>query len=1023
MQEHKRNVTQRLRALAESPPHADAAFKQRLTRALQQQLQSEPHPLLFNIRGRLQWHWLATGLAVLLLASGLVVNVFTARAMLTVRQGIAEVHSSPGTLLPWSKPRSGLVKSNGGVSIEEGTTIILPDDGAGELALFHGSRVELAPGTQVTLTAAQPGSFIRDSVVRMDVSSGEVRAEVTPLRSPTERFEVATPSVLVSVKGTVFCTRVITAGHSYIATDAGIVVVTLDDPEQGYPSVEVPAGYAVNAIVGMPLVVYPQHPDSLSQGSLMSSLATGNPFDLTATPSGIDASSGIEGLSSLLNPTEANQPSLTNTENLKLLTPGIVIPTSPTVSLTLPLTPTLPLSDSHPYSSNALTPTPTPVPLAPITGADLGITQWLNPDPTAAEGRLTYIVGVTNYGPAIAQDIVITDILPPEVRLITATLPLKQNDTALIWTLATLGVGDTQKLVVEVGVRTWVTRTFTNVVSVTGSLPDPVLSNNFQAIRPRLTRVANVAITEVVLPSQVGAGGVLTGVIRYANLGPATARGVTITLQLPSVLHFGGSIFDPPVSFIPQQHTPGTLWLAPSNLPTWTIDRLPSGQSGALVFTATVQSDTLGAVISTASITATTPDNNARNDIYQKLISIMPMADLRVSQQSYPEAVIAGDVLTYTLSYTNQGVWPAQNLWISATLSPDVTFGSQVSAPPELSAPNHTGRLVTWYTPVLAPGATGQVVFTVTTQRRTQNPLYYRVRIGSTTLDEPAYNVSDGYTPVLIPAFQVRTMLTPTRIAPLMPLAYAIQITNTGQITFAAGSLQLAISLPPDMAYVAGTEALQAIASGDLIGRNPVPLAPGETITLNAVISPTSPLNPGGFLVTTSVTTTTPGGALATMNSALWQVVYPTVTLGRQVIHGEKTLPAETRITMTVYLTNTGPSVLSVLPLQDQFDPDALYLVSAYPLPTITTPGRLTWTNLTAPAPYGVGHTLMPRDSVSVTMVFTTPYPAEASPVPLKHRLSVNGVTDIYQNHAPDATYSWIVAGKVRIYLALLLRQ
>lgn len=1020
MREHEHDVTQRLHALTKSTPHSDAAFKQRLTRTLQQQLQGEPRLSPCNVRGLLQWRWLAVGLATLLVAWGLVVNVFATRVILTIQQGVAEVHSSAGTFLPWSKPISGQVKSNGGISIEEGTTITLPDDGTGELALFHGSRVELAPGTQMTLTAAQPGSFIRDSVVRMEMSSGEVRAEVTPLRSPTERFEVATPSVLVSVKGTVFCTRVITAGHSYIATNAGVVVVTLDDPGQAYPSIAVPAGYATNAIIGMPLVIYPLHPDSQTPGTSLPSSTDIDPFSQTATPSGTDVSPEREELSAVSQPTEENQPYPSSVEVAPFSTPGAVTPTPPTVSLTLPLTPTSPLSDSLPHLSDAITPTPTLDPTAPLTSADLGIAQSLNPDPTAAGGRLTYVVEVTNHGPAVAQGVVITDILPPEVWLITATLPLKQRGASLVWSLDTLQVNEARKLVVEVGVRAWVTRTFTNVISVTGTLPDLTLSNNTHAIRSRLTTVADVAITEISAPSQVGAGGVLTGVLRYANFGPATAYNVTITLELPAVLHFGGSIFDPPVSFISGQQSPGTLWLTP--IPTWTIDRLPSGRLGALVFTATVQSDILGNVISTAFITATTSDNSANNDVYQRLTSIAPVADLRISQQSSSEAVIVGDVLTYTLSYANRGIWPAQNLWISATLSPDVTFGGQVSAPPGLSAPNLSGRLLTWYTSTLSSGMTGQVVFTVTTHRRTQNPLYYRARIDSTTLDEPAYNVSDGYTQVLIPALEVQTALTPTHVAPRMPLTCTVQLTNTGQVTFAAQSLQVVIALPPGMAYVAGPEMLQSTASGNLTGRNPAPLSPGEIFTLNVVVSPTQPMTAGVFLVTTFVTATMPGGPLEVTHDALGQVTHPAVTLGQQAVHSEGVSPSEDRITLTLYLTNTGPSALSMLSLQDQFDPDDLHLVNAYPLPTSIIGDQPIWSNLTAPAPHGWGHTLAPRNAASVTLIFTTSYSSEL-PAPLRHTLSMNGVTDVYQNHAPDITRDWIVAGKVRVYLALILRQ
>ncbi len=1020
MQEHEHDITHTLHALSKSSPHMDAAFKQRLTRVLQQELQSDSHSPFFDIRRFLQWRWLAVGLTTFLLTWGLVANVFVTRPILTIHQGIAEVQDSSGTFLPWSRPRSGQVESDGGVSIAEGSTIILPQDGVGELTLFRGSRVELAPGTQMTLTAAQPGSLIRESVVRMDVSSGEVRAQVTPLRSSEERFEVATPSVLVSVKGTVFCTRVITAGHSYIATEAGVVVVTLDDPGQAYPSIEVPAGYAVDAIVGTPLVLYPQDPRSQMQGSRRPSLTDNAPL-VQSGATGVSPTAAVS--PTVLKPTLENSTALPGSGIPVLLTPDLTLPTSPIVTPTLPVTTTSPLSSSVAYQFGTATATPTPASSNPIPGADLGIVQRLNPDPVAAGGRLTYIVEVTNYGPMIAKGVVITDVVPPEVWLITATLPLKQRNTSLIWALDTLPVSETQRLLLEVGVRAGITRTFTNVVSVTGALHDSNLLNNSYAIRPRLTTTADVALTEVSTPAQVGAGGVLTGVIHYTNFGPATARNITIALQLPALLHFGGSVSSPDALFIPPRQMPGTLWVTPDSLPTWILGGLPSGRSGALIFTATAQADVLGSVASTGFITATTPDNNTRNNVYQKLTSVVPMADLRISQEGSSKVVVAGDVLTYTLAYTNQSLWPAQNVWISATLSPDVTFGGQVSALPALNAPKLAGRSLTWSMPTLSPGTTGRVVFTVTTNPQAQNPLYYRVRIGSSTLDEPAYNTSEGHTQVLIPALQVQTLLTPTRLVPGMPMTYTVRITNTGQVTFAAHSLQLAVSLPPGMAYVAGSEALRITAAGDLTGWNPASLPPGDTLALDATILPTSSMPTGVFRVATSVTALAPGKLLEGTHEAQFQITRPEIILEQRTVHEKGGPSSADRITVTIYMTNTGPSALSTLPLRDHFDLEHLHLVSAYPLPTTMMEGQPVWADLTAGGPYGWGRDVAPRDSVSVTLVFTTSLTLEELPAPLNHTWLMGGVTDVYQNPAPVTKHTWIVAGKMRVYLVLLLRE
>ncbi|HET91173.1 MAG TPA: hypothetical protein ENN99_10620, partial [Chloroflexi bacterium] len=252
------HVEHMLRDLAAEPVLARDEFKQRLVATLQQQPRRTRQPgeaLLSWIRTRWPRPAVCWGLiaAVLVLALvGILTSRTPQRPLLTIHQGAAQISSQRPAAPRVQKSSEDLI------SLTEGDHIALDEESTASLHLFNESQIELLPGTQLTITTARPRSLWRAQTVYMQVKTGEVQVQVTPLRSENERFEVDLPAALVSVRGTAFRARVISPHHTYVATDEGVVLVTLHDPAQGNPMVQVPAGHQVDAIVGQPLEVHPQ---------------------------------------------------------------------------------------------------------------------------------------------------------------------------------------------------------------------------------------------------------------------------------------------------------------------------------------------------------------------------------------------------------------------------------------------------------------------------------------------------------------------------------------------------------------------------------------------------------------------------------------------------------------------------------------------------------------------------------------------------------------------------------------------
>ena len=67
-------------------------------------------------------------------------------------------------------------------------------------------------------------------------------------------------------------------------------------------------------------------------------------------------------------------------------------------------------------------------------------------------------------------------------------------------------------------------------------------------------------------------------------------------------------------------------------------------------------------------------------------------ADVTVVKLDDPDPVVVGGVLTYTLVYTNNGPATAQNIVITDTLPPEVSFGGVVSEVPVIAGPVQTGQ-------------------------------------------------------------------------------------------------------------------------------------------------------------------------------------------------------------------------------------------------------------------------------------------------------------------------------------------
>jgi uncharacterized repeat protein (TIGR01451 family)/gliding motility-associated-like protein len=305
--------------------------------------------------------------------------------------------------------------------------------------------------------------------------------------------------------------------------------------------------------------------------------------------------------------------------------------------------------------------------------------------------EFSYTITVRNSGNASATNVVVTDDLPEGTTFVATGNGGTHNSGIVTWALDTIAPGDSIVLVLFVKINEDVL-SGTKIMNIAvadspDDVNDPVESGQNPAQEVTVTTAANLTVTKASAAPEVLSGGQMVYTISVLNNGPSVARDVVITDLLPVETIFvsadNGGI-----------HSNGSV--------SWTIATINSGQTINLVLTVNVVEGLNNGQVITNTATVTSPTDPSSPKVSDpNIVTInnsLEDTEVTVTKEPSVSSASPGELVDYSITINNIGVWNAKNIVVTDTLPEGLI---------PMSASNEgviTDNIIVWNIPIVGPG-------------------------------------------------------------------------------------------------------------------------------------------------------------------------------------------------------------------------------------------------------------------------------------------------------------------------------
>jgi uncharacterized repeat protein (TIGR01451 family) len=276
------------------------------------------------------------------------------------------------------------------------------------------------------------------------------------------------------------------------------------------------------------------------------------------------------------------------------------------------------------------------------------------PGSAVAGTTIGYELSTTNHGPSTAQGVVIEDVLPSGVALLSvsgsdgATCNAGVPGNAGLPTtcsFGTLAPNAERTMTVTVRVLPDTLGVIHNDARVTSPTFDDDLSDNLATVPTTVTGEADLSITKSDSPDAVTAGTKLTYTIAVTNNGPSTAGDVEITDTIPAGTSFVSGV---------DGNGATVCALVQSGTVVCDLATLAPGTTTSVYLTVVVAASVpAGSLSNTASVASSTTDPDPTDDSATAETTVVTSADIWLDKQATQRSGNPSPVLVYTMVVHN----------------------------------------------------------------------------------------------------------------------------------------------------------------------------------------------------------------------------------------------------------------------------------------------------------------------------------------------------------------------------------